>query len=666
MFVLKKRKYTWFDMIRIPFSCVPLGTLALVGQKSLTALANVFQVVVVAQFLDGSIAAVVNREFDRGLIGWFVAMLLIVSWKRVSYNVGVLASSHMMIEGHRQVRREFTKKRDRLEYYLLEDPETEELANRLIGKDLAWTLESLAQCFVNFFCIYIPRTVGVLLIIATQVWWLALVVIAMAVPLGLLSLKGGRKLYSADKEAMVYERRHKYLFDVLTGRETVEERSLFGYSGAVNGQWHRQYETARKINMKASAQYQINMRGASIITCILASIIVLIMIPLTVAGDLSMGLFISLSTSIYDLVQLMGLEMTNVMGQMARYREYMKDLTVFAALPERQEEAVWEGTAQEETMQEESMPGKAVQEIPPLEELEFKNVTFRYPGSETYILKGLSLKLKKGVHYAIVGENGAGKSTLIKLLTGLYRDYQGEILYNGIELRKFSREEWFKIFSCVFQDFARYYLSVEENICLGAGGLEPAGENRSGMKGPAGESKGGTTEPGATEESAGGAAALHRENEGKGSLRRRMVDVSKELGIHEAISALSEGYGTRLGKLDENSVDLSGGQWQRVAMARALMNDAPLLLLDEPTAALDPISESRLYEEFGEISKNRTTVFISHRLGSTKLSNHIFVIKDGCVAEQGSHEELMSRGGFYAEMYETQQSWYKKEEGEAG
>ena len=263
--------------------------------------------------------------------------------------------------------------------------------------------------------------------------------------------------------------------------------------------------------------------------------------------------------------------------------------------------------------------------IPELKELEFRHVTFRYPGADTDILKDFSMKLESGRHYAVVGENGAGKTTLIKLLTGLYREYEGEILYNGVEMRTFPREEWFRIFSCVFQDFARYYLSVEENICLGMGNMD-------------------------FEEA--------ESPERKQERTSRMESAAKQLDIHDSISNLKYGYATRLGKLDEDSVDLSGGQWQRVAMARALMNDAPLLLLDEPTAALDPISESRLYEEFGEISRNRTTVFISHRLGSIRLSDHIFLLKDGRVREEGSHEELMKLQGIYASMYETQQSWY--------
>ncbi len=651
MFVLKKRKYTWLDMYRIPFSCAPVSTVLVTLQKAVTALVNVFQVIAVAEFLDGAIAAVVHKSYDKKLILWFVLMLLMVSWKRVSYNIGSLFTGHFVTVGNRQVLQEFTKKRTRLDYYLLEDPATEELTNRVANR-LEVNLSEMLQRFVNFFVIYIPRIVGVLLIIAAHVWWLAIVVVVMAVPLVFISLRGGRKIYRAGEEAAVYERRHKYLFEVLTGRETTEERSLFGYGGAVNAQWYQQYDTARKINMKAEAVFTANVEGGSIITSILASMVSLIMVPLTASGALSVGLFISLSTAIYDLVNLMGWEMTRAVSQIARYREYMKDLTAFAALPERQEvpdraESNEDrkapggtqsrefrgkiGGAEDVSCQSASGGSKAQrQDIPKLQTLEFRHVTFRYPGTETDILKDFSMELREGVHYAVVGENGAGKSTLIKLLTGLYREYDGEILYNGREMRTFPQEDWFRIFSCVFQDFARYYLSVEENICLGAGDMESGAEG---------------------------------ENRAEGGLRARMQEVTEQIGLKPAVSALKYGYGTRLGKLDEDSVDLSGGQWQRLAMARALMNDSPVLLLDEPTAALDPISESALYEKFGEISRDRTTIFISHRLGSTKLSDHIFVLKDGCVREQGSHEELMAEGGIYAAMYETQQSWYSKEEG---
>ncbi len=633
MFVLKKRKYNWLDMWLMPFCCAPVSTVGVTAQKLITALANVFQVIVVAKFLDGAIEAVVSRNFDSETVVWFVLMLLIVSWKRVSYHVGNLFNNYVTIHGNEQVTAELTRKRNRMEYYLLEDPKIEELSNRLTGK-LEYNLHWNLQWFLNLFAINIPRIAGVLLIMSGYVWWLSLVVLALTIPLFIFSLKSGKKVYKAFEEAAVYERRHKYLFSVLTGRETTEERSLFGYTGQMNGQWHKQYEGAVKQDIKSEMLLMGNSLRGTAINGVLSLAVVLIMIPLTASGRLTAGIFISLVTSMYDLIDIMGNSTAKAVNRVAMAQEYMKDLTAFAALPEREDAPEGERAQKRETAAGEAGQAQKRQystpqrEIPELKELEFRHVTFRYPGSDADILKDFSMELESGRHYAIVGENGAGKTTLIKLLTGLYREYEGEILYNGMEMRSFSREEWFRIFSCVFQDFARYYLSVEENICLGMGDMD-FGEAES--------------------------------PERKRERISRMEGAAKQLDIHDYLRGLKYGYGTRLGKLDEDSVDLSGGQWQRVAMARALMNDAPLLLLDEPTAALDPISESRLYEEFGEISRNRTTIFISHRLGSIKLSDHIFLLKDGCVREQGSHEKLMGLQGIYAHMYETQQSWYTEE-----
>lgn len=636
MFVLKKRKYNWLDMWRMPFECAPVSTVAVSAQKLITALANVFQVVVVAEFLDGAIAAVVNKSFDRETVVWFLLMLLIVGWKRVSYNIGNLFTNHATIHGNEQISAELTRKRDRMEYYLLEDPKTEELSNRLTGR-LEQNLRLNLQWFLNLFAINIPRIVGVLLIMAGYVWWLPLIVLALTIPLFIFSVRSGKKMHRAFEKAAVYERRHKYLFSVLTGRETTEERSLFGYTGQVNEQWHQQYGEAVKQDIKSQAVLMgSSLRGVTM-NGLLSAVVVLVMIPLTASGRLTAGIFISLATSMYDMIDIMGYNTANALGQMAYAQECMNDFTAFAALPERDDRTAAEQPQERRAARAKNgqMQGQRTglaaeqsqREIPELKELEFRHVTFRYPGTEADILKDFSLKLEKGRHYAIVGENGAGKTTLIKLLTGLYREYEGEILYNGVEMRTFPREEWFRIFSCVFQDFAKYYLSVEENICLGMGAMD-----------------------------------LEEESPERRVERiSRMEGAAKQLDIHDYMSGLKYGYGTRLGKLDEDSTDLSGGQWQRVAMARALMNDAPLLLLDEPTAALDPISESRMYEEFGEISRNRTTIFISHRLGSIKLSDHIFLLKDGCVREQGSHEELMKLQGIYANMYQTQQSWYTEE-----
>ncbi len=608
MFVLKKRKYTLLDMYRIPFRCAPASSIAVTLQKALTAFVNVMQVVVVAEFVDAVTAALKKGRLDGEVTKWFVLLLLMVSWKRVSYNIGRIFSEHVTVMGTEQVLRECTAKRARLQYYLLEDREVEELMHRLTDK-MEKNVWEMQQRFLNFFVIYIPRIAGVLIIIATHVWWLAIVVAAMTIPLLVLSMRGGRNVYKADTRAAVYERRHRYLFDLLTGREAVEERSLFGYVRSVNGRWHSQYDAARKTKVRAEAMLEVSMQAGSGLTSVLSSAITLIMVPLVASGEITVGLFISLATAVYDLVKLTGWEMTKVVSQMARFRIYMQELTRFAALPERSQEEPETAAGTEETAKT-------------FRQLEFSHVTFRYPGADTDILKDFCMKLEAGKHYAIVGENGAGKSTFIKLLTGLYTEYEGEILLDGRELRSYPAEEWKEMFSGVYQDFARYYISLEDNIQIG------------------------------------NIKTMH-----SAEAKKRMHALAGQLGIHEEIIRLKHRYATKLGKLDTDGADLSGGQWQKVAMARALMNDAPLLILDEPTAALDPISESRLYELFGQISRNRTSIFISHRLGSTKLADHIFVIGNGGVREQGSHEELMRKDGIYAEMFKAQQSWYVTKEG---
>lgn len=604
MFVLKKRKYTWLDTFYIPFSCSPICTLGQTIQKILTALCGVFSVVIVAEFIDAVVASATNQAFDKEALKWFGLLALVLAWKRMGWRIGNLFAEEMSMQGTEQITNEYTKKCSKLAYYLLEDSEIQDLMSR-ITKRLNHKLKRMMQSFTNFFISNNINIIGLLIIIAREVWWLAIVVAFMTVPLIIVSLRGGKVVYKAVKEASEYERRHKYFFDVLTGRETVEERSLFGYTDYLNDEWLKQYDIGRKINLKATGSYLFNSNRAGILTNVVSSMVALIMVPLVASGKISIGVFMSLAVAVYGLVDALGTGMSKAVFELAQFQEYMKDLTRFAALPE---------------VQEEDGSKELVQDFA---ELEFKNVTFRYPGSTVNILENFSMKLVKGKHYAIVGENGAGKSTLIKLLTGLYPDYKGEILLNGKEMKSFSAEEWRRLFAGVYQDFARYYISVEENIQIG---------DLNNMNTP--ESKG------------------------------KMHQVAKKLNLHDDIIALRHRYATKLGKLDDDGVDFSGGQWQKVAMARALMSDAPLLILDEPTAALDPISESLVYEQFGAISKDRTTIFISHRLGSTKLADYIFVIGEGQVKEQGSHEELLQKDSVYAEMFRTQQSWYigKEEE----
>ncbi len=245
---------------------------------------------------------------------------------------------------------------------------------------------------------------------------------------------------------------------------------------------------------------------------------------------------------------------------------------------------------------------------------EFKNVSFQYPGAEDYALKNLNLTLEAGKRLAVVGLNGAGKTTFIKLLLRLYEVTEGEILLNGVNVNRFHREEYYTLFAPVFQNVELFAFPMSENIS---------------MKHP----------------------------------RETDCELSKECaekaGLGEKVESLTRGIHTELLKvLHEDGVDLSGGEKQKLALARALYKDAPVIVLDEPTAALDPLAEYNLYKSFDEIIADKTAVYISHRLSSTRFCDGIAMFKAGEMIEYGTHDELLDKKGAYAEMFEIQAQYY--------
>ncbi|WP_026881500.1 ABC transporter ATP-binding protein [Clostridium akagii] len=248
--------------------------------------------------------------------------------------------------------------------------------------------------------------------------------------------------------------------------------------------------------------------------------------------------------------------------------------------------------------------------------IEFKNITFSYPGSENNVIENFNLKISKGEKLAIVGINGAGKTTLIKLLCGLYHPSSGEILLNGNNICKYNRDEYYTLFSAVFQDIRIMPVSVAKNVAL-------CNENK---------------------------------------INRERVIMCLELsGLKEKIDTLSDGIDTMLMKnINEIAIDLSGGEMQKLVLARALYKNAPIIVLDEPTAALDPIAENELYLKYGDLTKHKTSIFISHRLSSTRFCDRIVFLNNGNIAELGSHDELMNINGKYAQMFEIQSHYYKE------
>jgi ATP-binding cassette subfamily B protein len=248
-------------------------------------------------------------------------------------------------------------------------------------------------------------------------------------------------------------------------------------------------------------------------------------------------------------------------------------------------------------------------------EVEFRDVSFRYPGSDIWALRHVNMKFKVGKRLAIVGENGSGKTTFIKLLCRLYDPQEGEILLNGINIRKYRYDDYMNIFSVVFQDF--------QLIC------QPLGANVAG--------------------------SAHYD-------RERVTQALVDAGFGDRLATMEKGLDTMLYRnLSEDGVEVSGGEAQKIAIARALYKDAPFIILDEPTAALDPIAEAEIYAKFDQIAGDKTAIYISHRLSSCKFCDEIAVFHQGGVIQQGTHESLVAdEDGKYFELWHAQAQYYEE------
>ena len=248
-------------------------------------------------------------------------------------------------------------------------------------------------------------------------------------------------------------------------------------------------------------------------------------------------------------------------------------------------------------------------------EIEFKNVSFKYPEQEEYALRDVNVKIKNGEHWSIVGLNGAGKTTFIKLLCRLYACTEGEITLNGINILEYEDRSYRKLLAAVFQDFELLNFTIKENII--AGEYDSVSDEE-------------------------------------------VNEIIRKVGLEKKVLSLPLGIATPVFRYyDMNGFEPSGGEQQKLAMARALYKNAPILILDEPTAALDPMAEKEIYEKFNEMTVGKTTLFISHRLASCKFCDHILVFNEGRIVERGTHKDLVEmENGLYAQMFNTQAQYY--------
>ncbi|HUH12917.1 MAG TPA: ABC transporter ATP-binding protein [Longimicrobiales bacterium] len=401
-------------------------------------------------------------------------------------------------------------------------------------------------------------------------------------------------LYSWTPE----RRQLDYLRYVASSDRAAKEVKLFGLSGHLI---HRYAELA-------DAFYQANrtlaVRRAGVGAALVAVSTVVYygaygyMVWQTVAGLITVGSLTFLAASFQrsrDLIQRILLGSADVFEQSL----FISDLFAFLEMQPRVA----------------SKPDARPVPRPIREGFVFDDVGFRYPDSDRWALRHVTLRLGAGERLALVGENGAGKTTLVKLLTRLYDPSEGRVLLDGVDLREYDIEDLRRSIGVIFQDFVRYDMVARENIAVGR--IDGAGE--------------------------GG----------------RVEDAARKSLAADVIERLEKRYDHMLGRRFEGGADLSGGEWQKVALARAYMRDAQVLILDEPTAALDARAEYQVFQRFAELTRGRMAVLISHRFSTVRMADRILVLGDGTVLEDGSHEELLARSGIYAELFTLQAAGYR-------
>ena len=441
-----------------------------------------------------------------------------------------------------------------------------------------------------------------LLTMAALLWWMHWGVIPIlvltAIPYFIVKLKQSNQLYAWERERAPLDRKAWYAHMLLTQAGVAKEVRLFDLGNRLR-QWFADARLIlRRERIALERRWVFSGFVAQIIGIAGVFGVCSLLVVRTIDGLLTIGdLVICLQAVQRASGYLEGLGQS--VSSLYESNLFLATLDEFLGLQSRL------GTP--------ACPKAFPRPI--VEGLVFEHVSFQYPHEERVAIRDFTFSIKPGEHVAFVGANGAGKTTLVKLLCRLYDPSGGRITIDGTDLRDYPIADVRGSVSGVFQDFVKFQLSAKDNIALGvrASGVDPFA----------------------------------------------IVQAAKQAGIHEVIERLPKGYESLLGKLFDGGHELSIGEWQKVALARSILRDTQILILDEPTSAMDAKAEAELFERFHELAQGRTAIFISHRLSTVKMADRIFVVDQGQIVEQGTHDELMAQQGLYTSLFLTQAQHYQ-------
>ncbi|ARU63773.1 hypothetical protein CBW65_03705 [Tumebacillus avium] len=435
-------------------------------------------------------------------------------------------------------------------------------------------------------------------------WSLVVISTVASIPIFFIQSGFGKRSFQLSVAQTKTTREAHYFSHLLKSRPAAGEVRLFRLAPHLMRRWSQKFLKNAAEQLSLQKKQQTAYVGLDGITALFYTLAAGVMVWLMRTSTVTVGDFVAIGQAVQGTQG----SINSISQQMARLYESGLFIRDYFSLLHYE------------------VPGvrqmKGTEPFPALVQgISVENVSYRYLQGRRDVLQNVSFTIRPGEKLALVGENGSGKTTLVKCLMGLYPVTDGQICFDGVNLDGIEEGALRKEINVIFQDFIRYQLSVRENIACSE--IERYGDDE------------------------------------------RLAEAAEKSGAAQFVGRMAQGYDTYLGRMYRDGEDLSGGQWQKIALARAVFADAQVVILDEPTAALDPQAEREVFAQFERLTAGKTAIFISHRMAAARLADRIVVLKDGRVAEQGTHAELIALGGEYRRMYEMQAEWYGVETGGA-
>lgn len=576
------------------------GVMPVIGSLISASVLDELQLVIEERVLTEEAGAAFTASFWGSAV---LAMLIVLFVYRIINRVTTrISNSIIKIAGEKvtnQVKVQIMQKAKEIDLASFDIPafyEKLENANREAGHRPIQTLQSTFSIIST-----IISLVSYILILATipNMWWMPIGIVIISVPSAIVSFIYRKKNFQYMRWRSKDRRQMSYYSNLLVNKDMVKEIRIFDLSDTLieryNKVFKKYYAGIRGLIIAESAW----LVGIAIVSAVVNCIFYAIIAYGVFIGQFKIGQY-SLYTGALNSIATCVTTFINTSASVYEGTLFIDNLIDFMK--------------EKKTIVPSVDPPEKVSHGTP-HTIVFENVSFAYPGTERKVINNLSTTFRPGETVVLVGLNGAGKTTLIKLLTRLYDPTEGRILLDGKDIKEYDTRELYDIFGIIFQDFGKYAVTAAENITFGD---------------------------------------IHREED-----LERMENSARQANAEDYIKKLPNGYDTPLMRIfEKDGIELSGGQWQKLAIARAFYRDSDILILDEPTASLDPMAEQEIFNQFDTLREGKTTIFVSHRLSSAVIATKILVLEYGELIEEGNHHELMAKRGKYYDLFTTQAKRY--------